>query len=443
MHIGAFFVGCYVWNKSPPRKMGCTSSMYAVGRKKKKKLSVPEVVVFIPSMRIPVQCNLQRPLRGLIPKDLADRLSCIRNQIVLVAEDTALAGGSAIPELRQTLEEYLSVLTGLTKKEYGIEGLVEFKWKNLEDGRHQETCVASSWFELLSVVHLMATLTLSEADSLMIPKDHSGSGIRVVSSDCKRDAVDLLLKAAGYLEFCVRDVLVRIPPVIKERLPEDLQDGVLEAISIQALGQGTEIQLGLAVECQKATLSVKRRLACEQLSYFSQAYHCLSGGDMDTNNGCGKKHLWFIKWKFLEAKAAAYYYHGLILDKGNEPSFHVSAVCCFLAAEQLLSESKKACLSFSLAAPVTRAPPLWGSMKHLHQKIPEVASRKSQMYGYLLEQEKALQALPDLPDFQLSLRPDDYQPPEIDPAWDSEKWEIEGQPLKDHLKDSEDDIETE
>jgi hypothetical protein len=28
----------------------------------------------------------------------------------------------------------------------------------------------------------MAMLTLSEADSLMIPKDHSGSGIRVVSS---------------------------------------------------------------------------------------------------------------------------------------------------------------------------------------------------------------------------------------------------------------------
>ncbi|XP_059450572.1 uncharacterized protein LOC132181389 isoform X5 [Corylus avellana] len=415
--------------------MGCTSSMYAVGRKKKKKLSVPEVVVFLPSMRIPEQSNLQRPLRGLIPKDLADRLSCIRNQIVLVAEDTALAGGSAITELRQALEEYLSVLIGLTKK--------EFKWKNLEDGRHQETCVANSWFELLSVVHLMAMLTLSEADSLMIPKDHSGSGIRVVSSDCKRDAVDLLLKAAGYLEFCVRDVLVCMPPDIKEKLPKDLQDGVLEAISIQALGQGTEIQLGLAVECQKATLSVKRRLACEQLSYFSQAYHCLSGGDMDTNNGCGKKHLCFIKWKFLEAKAAAYYYHGLILDKGNEPSFHVSAVCCFLAAEQLLSESKKACLSFSLAAPVTRAPPLWGSMKHLRQKIPEVASRKSQMYGYLLEQEKALQALPDLPEFQLSLRPDDYQLPEIDPAWDSEKWEIPGQPLKDHLKDSEDDIETE
>ncbi|KAK7826693.1 hypothetical protein CFP56_031998 [Quercus suber] len=383
--------------------MGCTTSIYAVGRKKKK--NVPEVVVFVPSMRIPVQSDLLRPLRGLIPKDLADRLSCLRNQIVLVAEDT---GGSAITELLRALEEYLCVLIGLTKKEYGVEGLIQFKWKNLEDGRH-ETCIANSWFEVLSVVHLMAMLTLLEADSLMIPKDHSGSGIRVVSSDCKRDAIDLLLKAAAYLEFCVRDVLVHIPPDIKKRLPTDLQDGVLEAISIQALGQGTEIQLGLAVECQKATLSVKRRLACEELSYFSQAYHRLSECVMDTNNGYGKKLLWFIKWKFLEAKAAAYYYHGLILDKGNEPSCHVSAVCCFLAAEEILSECKKACLSFCLATPVTRA----------------------------------LQALPDLPDFQLSLRPDDYQLPEIDPAWDSEKWEIQGQPLKEHLKDSEDEIETE
>lgn len=34
--------------------------------------------------------------------------------------------------------------------------------------------------------------------------------------------------------------------------------------------QGTEIQLGLAVESQKASLSVKRRLACEQLTYLSQ-----------------------------------------------------------------------------------------------------------------------------------------------------------------------------
>ncbi|KAM5582094.1 hypothetical protein ABKV19_011014 [Rosa sericea] len=368
--------------------MGCASSVYAaVGTKKK--LSIPEVVVFVPSTRIPAQSDLQKRLRGLIPKDIADRLSSLRNQIVFVAEDT---DGSAIPELRRGLEEYLSLLIGLTKKEYGLEGLVEFKWRSLADGKQQQeassSCIANSWFEVLSVVHMMAMLALSEADTLMIPKDHSGSSIRTVSSDCKREAVDLLLKATGYLEFCVRDVLVHIPPEIKKNFPKDLQDGVLEVISFQTLGQGTEIQLGLAVDCQKATLSVKRRLACEQLSYFSQAYHCLSGYD-HINNGYGKKHMWFIKWKFLESKAAAYYFHGLMVDKGNEPSCHVSAVCCFLAAEEILSESKKACFTFCLAAPVTRAAPLWGAMKHLHQKIPEVAARKSQMYGYLLEQDNS------------------------------------------------------
>ncbi|WJX82571.1 hypothetical protein P8452_65311 [Trifolium repens] len=405
--------------------MGCSYSVY-----KKKKSSIHEVLVFTPSIRIPIQSDLQRPLKGLIPKDLADKFSSLRNQIVLVAEDT---DGSAIAELRRALNEYLSVLIGLTKKEYGFEGLIEFKWKNFEVGR-QDSSIENVWFEVLSCVHFMAMLTLSEADSLMIPKDHSDSGFRVVSSDSKREAIDLLIKASGYLEFCVRQILPQIPSEIKKILPHDLQEGVLEAIAIQALGQGTEIQLGLAVESQKATMPVKRRLACEQLIYFTQAYHCLSGYDF--NQGHGKKHLRFIKWKFLESKATAYYYHGLILDKGNEPSSHVVAVSCFLAADELLAESKKACLSFCLAAPVTRAPPIWGVMKLLSQKIPEVASRKYQMYGYLLEQEKGLQSLPDLPEFQLSLHPDDYELPEIDPAWDSKNWETLGQPLKEHLRDS-------
>jgi len=68
--------------------MGCSASMYASG--KRKKTSIPEVVVYVPSMRIPAQSDLQRPLRGLILQDLVDRLACLRNQIVLVAEDTGL-----------------------------------------------------------------------------------------------------------------------------------------------------------------------------------------------------------------------------------------------------------------------------------------------------------------------------------------------------------------
>ncbi|KAG5589080.1 hypothetical protein H5410_039594 [Solanum commersonii] len=63
---------------------------------------------------------------------------------------------------------------------------------------------------------------------------------------------------------------------------------------------GTEIQLGLAFESQNATLSVKRRQACEEVSYYALILCCLSG---DNNfHGTAKKHLLFIKWKCLEAK---------------------------------------------------------------------------------------------------------------------------------------------
>ncbi|CAA0402473.1 unnamed protein product [Arabidopsis thaliana] len=396
--------------------MGCAQSTIAVVGRKNKKRIIQESVVFVLQFRVPVQSDLQRQLKGVSPKTTIDRLTCLRNQIELVAEDTE---GSAISELRTALEEYLSLLSGLIKKSKdGMEGCVELKWRTLGDGRRAEICCTNLWMEMLIVIHMMAALALTEANSLMIPKDcyasGSGNGVRVVSTDCRRDAVDLLLKASGYLEFCVREILTQLPHDIKSKLPDDMQESVLQTLSIQALGQGTEIQLGLAVDSQKATLSVKRRIACEQVIYFTQAYHCLSSCEA-VSHGCAKKLLRFIYWKFLEAKAAAYYYHGLVTDKGSEPACHLSAVCCFLAAAEILGESKKACLSFCLAPPVTRAPPMWGVMKHLSQKIPEVAFRKSQTYGYLLEEEeKAMQCLPELPDFQLSLRPDDFELPEIE-----------------------------
>lgn len=48
-----------------------------------------------------------------------------------------------------------------------------------------------------------------------------------------------------------------------------------------------------------------------------------------------------------------------------------------------------------------------------------------------------LRVLPDLPEFQLSLKPDDYTLPEADSTWD-----IPGQSLKEHLKECEDGVET-
>lgn len=61
---------------------------------------------------------------------------------------------------------------------------------------------------------MMAMLTLMEANSKLIP-DQTVSSESEESTDNMRSAVELLVKAAGYLQFCLREILVQIPPHIK------------------------------------------------------------------------------------------------------------------------------------------------------------------------------------------------------------------------------------
>lgn len=58
------------------------------------------------------------------------------------------------------------------------------------------------------------------------------------------------------------------------------------------------------------------------------------------------------KNKFLQA--AAYYYHGLILDEGNTEKSHGMAVAALQAADEYLKESKKATEAFNMAPPLSR-----------------------------------------------------------------------------------------
>ncbi|XP_031474927.1 uncharacterized protein LOC116247105 isoform X2 [Nymphaea colorata] len=430
--------------------MGCTTSRYATG--KKKPVPIREIVVFVPSTRVPKEIDLRRPLRGSLSEGLLERLAALRAKVVALSEKWSLncstpTGNiateddvSSITGLQDALEEYLPVLTGLTKKDYHLQDVVEFDWGNPEEGG-MGLPIANSWYELLSVLHIMAMVSLSAANRMLIPKDQGDAYGRKVSEDCMKTAIELLLKAAGYLEYGVHHALVNLTPDAKRMLPKDLEETMLEAISHQALGQAIEIQLSLAVESEKATLSVMRRLACEQLTYFAQAYLCLSSyGDCEQRL---KKHLLFVKWKYLEAKAAAYYYHGLLLDKGTADIDHVNALSCLLAADELLADCKRICLTFCLAKPVTRVPPAWGAMKHLQLKIPETLFKKSQMYGYLLDFDGSSRELPDLPEFELSLKPDEYELPTTDPVWENEKCELRVHTLKQHLKDSEDEMEME
>ncbi|KAF9622915.1 hypothetical protein IFM89_035148 [Coptis chinensis] len=146
-------------------------------------------VDMIPKLMVVLFTTKARALKGIIPRDLVDKLSTLRSQISLLAEDT---GGSAYTQLNGALERYLPVVLGLTKK---------------------------------------------EANSLLLPNNPMDASKRTVSEDSKKDAIDLLIKAVGYLEFYFRDILICLPPDIKNKLPKDCQEGVLEALSIQALGE--------------------------------------------------------------------------------------------------------------------------------------------------------------------------------------------------------------
>lgn len=55
---------------------------------------------------------------------------------------------------------------------------------------------------------------------------------------------------------------------------------------------------------------------------------------------------------------------------------------------------------------------------------------------------RGLHGVPDLPEFELSLKPEEYELPETNEAWDREKWDIPGQTLKEHLIDSENEMES-
>uniref|UniRef100_A0A0D6QU61 BRO1 domain-containing protein n=1 Tax=Araucaria cunninghamii TaxID=56994 RepID=A0A0D6QU61_ARACU len=415
--------------------MGCFNSKSRDERGTKKKPGqAGEVAVFVPGLRIPKSIDFGRSLQGYLSPGMIERLSALRTRIVVMAAGEGSAatkpkrktatqhGGSTVADLQQALEDYLPVLLGLTREGSRLKDLVEFVWVNQEDDK-QETAIPNAWYEVLSVLHMMGMLSLSQANYLLIPKAPVDGYQPKVTEENKKAAIDIFLKAAGYLDCAVRRIFPQIPEDIKSMLPADLKEGVLQALAVQALGQGVDIQLGLAIDNAKATLAVKRRLACEEVKYWNQAQDSTS--DLPLGSEWGEKHRLFIKWKHAEAKAAAYYYHGLILDEGNGENTHANAVASLQAADQFLKESKKACTEFCHAAPTTSVPPLWGAMKYLSEKIPKDASSKARINRDVYSREKVPETPPKLPDFSVALKPSEYELPPIDQGW---KEEVEMQP---------------
>ncbi|KAJ8767902.1 hypothetical protein K2173_020842 [Erythroxylum novogranatense] len=388
--------------------------------------SIGEVSVYVPGFRIPKPVDFSQSLGAQLSKNLVERLSALRTRIVVMAgqegptvtrakrKNATQHGGSTLADLLQALNDYLPVLLGLVKDGSHLQHKVQFVWINQEDDA-EETAMSNTWYEVLSVLHLMAMLSLSQANLLLLPRTSADGYQPKLSEESRRAAVEIFLKAAGYLDCAVRHVIPHLPAELRRDLPVDLAEGVLRALCLQALGQGVDIQLGMAIDSAKATLAVKRRLACEMVKYWQQAQDNIM--NLPLSNGWGEKHRLFIKWKSVEAKAAAYYYHGLILDEGNTEKSHGMAVAALQAADEYFKESKRACEAFNVASPLSRNAQLWGTMKYLSEKIPKDSSSKVRINRDLYSYEKIMETAPTLPDFALALKPDEYQLPPEDPCW--------------------------
>ncbi|CAL9152441.1 unnamed protein product [Musa hybrid cultivar] len=408
--------------------MGCLSSRPkdAAGNRRRPG-NVGEVAVFVPGLRVPKDVDFFQSLGDRLPRSLVERLSALRTRIVVMAAQEAPTvtkprrktatqhGGSSLADLLQALEDYLPVLLGLVKDGSQLTDKVQFVWANQEDNE-EETKMANAWYEVLSVLHLMAMLCLSEANSLLLPKVFSDGRQLNVSEESRRNSIDILLKAAGYLDCAIQHVFPRLPPDLRKDLPVDLAEGVLQSLRMQAMGQSIDLQLRMAMGSPRATLAVKRRLACEMVKCWHEAENNIT--QYPLTEGWGGKHQLFIKWKHVEAKAAAYYFHGLILDEGNTEKSHRMAVNALQVAEEFLKESKRASEAFNMMPPTSRwNPPPSGSMKYLHEKISKDVSSKLRMNQDLYSQDRILERAPTLPDFAVALKPDDYQLTALDPSW--------------------------
>ncbi|KAL8123988.1 uncharacterized protein LOC141717922 isoform X2 [Apium graveolens] len=415
--------------------MGCfVSTAKDTGGNRRRPGNIGEVTVFVPGLRIPKPVDISQSLGNHLSKSLVERLSALRTRIVVMAgqegptitrtrrRGSTQHGGSVLGDLIQALNDYLPVLLGLVKDGSLLQHKVQFIWVNQEDDA-EETAMSSAWYEVLSVLHLMAALSFLQANLLLLPRMSSDGYQPKVSEESRRSSIDTFLKAAGYLDCAVRHILPQLPPELRRDLPVDLAEGVLRALCLQALGQSVDIQLGLAIDSTKATLAVKRRLACEMVKYWQQAQDNIT--NLPLTNSWGEKHKLFVKWKYIEARAAAYYYHGLILDEGNTEKSHGMAVAALKAADEYLKESKKTSEVFNMAPPFSRNPPLWGTMKYLSEKIPKDTSSKVRINRDLYSYEKIMETAPTLPDFALALKPDEFQLPVVDAAWHNEKQDKE------------------
>ncbi|RZC75124.1 hypothetical protein C5167_050611 [Papaver somniferum] len=274
--------------------MGCSlSTLEDVDQNRRIPKNVGELAVFVPGLRIPKPVNFSQSLGDNLSKSLIERLSGLRTRVVVLASQEAQT--AVKPKRKAATQHGGSMLSDLQQ--------------SLED-------------------YLPVLLGLVKEGSKL------QNSVKFVWVNQEDDTEETAISNAW------------------KDLPVDLAEGVLQALCQQALGQSVDIQLGMAIDCTKATLAVKQRLACEMVKYWHQAHDNIV--KLPLTSGWGEKHQLYVKWKYDEAQAAAYYYHGLILDEGNTEKSHLMDVSSLRAAEEFHKEKKKECEAFHTTPPISK-----------------------------------------------------------------------------------------
>eukprot|EP01018_Ginkgo_biloba_P033939 Gb_40897 [translate_table: standard] len=221
--------------------MGCilTTSKDDKGRKKKQG-QIEEIVVFVPGFRIPKSIDFGRLLHGYLSASMVEQLSALRTRIVVMAAEECQSavkakktatqhGGSTFSDLQQALEDYLPSLLGLTTKgnctgKFLVRGVI---------------CAAHDGYAVFIRSEFIADF---KSFCRALPTKGDRRHLMFATKRCamagnRKAAIDIFLKAAGFLECGVQYVLPQIPQEVKSKLPADLEEAVLQAFSGQALGQ--------------------------------------------------------------------------------------------------------------------------------------------------------------------------------------------------------------
>ncbi|AES76343.2 endosomal targeting BRO1-like domain protein, putative [Medicago truncatula] len=107
------------------------------------------------------------------------------------------------------------------------------------------------------------------------------------------------------------------------------------------------------------------------------------------------------------------------------------AVAALQAADEYFKESKKLCEAFNTAPPLSRNPPLWGTMKYLSEKNSQgyfkqgankprsvhprkyMKKKRTNVSNTAVFYDRIMETAPTLPEFSLALKPDEYQLPPV------------------------------